>query len=98
MKRLHALLWRTCPSRMCVHKILNKNKINHSSSKLNPNSIWRSKQSIRWKWSRGEKEIQEKEDEEEMQPLRSQGPHPRVHQTIQRDHLVDMILGDIHKE
>jgi hypothetical protein len=24
-------------------------------------------------------------------------PHPRVHQTIQRYHMLDMILGDIHK-
>jgi hypothetical protein len=24
-------------------------------------------------------------------------PHPRVHQTIQKYHMLDMILGDIHK-
>jgi hypothetical protein len=35
---------------------------------------------------------QDKEDEEGPRP-----PHPRVHQAIQRDHLVNSILGDIHK-
>jgi hypothetical protein len=36
---------------------------------------------------------QVKEDDQEVQ----RPPHPRVHQTIQRDHPVDTILGDIHK-
>src|SRR5688572_25736759 len=35
---------------------------------------------------------QDKEDEQVPRP-----PHPRVHQAIQRDHLVNTILGDIHK-
>jgi hypothetical protein len=34
------------------------------------------------------------QDKEEDEPRL---PHPRVHQAIQRDHLVDTILGDIHK-
>jgi hypothetical protein len=38
---------------------------------------------------------QDKEDEQETQGQRP--PHPRVHQAIQRDHLVNSILGDIHK-
>jgi hypothetical protein len=38
---------------------------------------------------------QEKEDDQEEQGQRP--PHPRVHQAIQRDHLVNSILGDIHK-
>jgi hypothetical protein len=39
----------------------------------------------------GDANDQDKEDEEPRLP------HPRVHQTIQRDHPVDTILGDIHK-
>jgi hypothetical protein len=31
------------------------------------------------------------------QGSRTKPPHPRVHQTIQRDHPVDNILGDIKK-
>jgi hypothetical protein len=38
---------------------------------------------------------EDKEDEQEIQGQRP--PHPRVHQAIQRDHLVNSILGDIHK-
>jgi hypothetical protein len=38
---------------------------------------------------------QDKEDEQETQGQRP--PHPRVHQAIQRDHLVNSILVDIHK-
>jgi transposase InsO family protein len=38
---------------------------------------------------------EDKEDEQEIQGQRPQ--HPRVHQAIQRDHLVNSILGDIHK-
>jgi hypothetical protein len=38
---------------------------------------------------------QDKEDDQEIQGQRL--PHPRVHQAIQRDHLVNSILGDIHK-
>jgi hypothetical protein len=47
---------------------------------------------------------QEEEDDEQGKntkgedETRPQVLHPRVHQTIQRDHLVDMILEDIHKE
>jgi hypothetical protein len=41
----------------------------------------------------GDEDDQEKEDEQEVQ----RPPHPRVHQEIQRDHLVNSILGDIHK-
>jgi hypothetical protein len=38
------------------------------------------------------------EDKEDDQEIRDQiPPHPRVHQTIQRDHPVNSILGDIHK-
>jgi hypothetical protein len=38
------------------------------------------------------------EDNEDDQEIRDQRPpHPRVHQTIQRDHHVNSILGDIHK-
>jgi hypothetical protein len=43
----------------------------------------------------GDDNDQNKEDEQEVQGQRSS--HPRVHQTIQRDHLVNSILGDIHK-
>jgi hypothetical protein len=43
----------------------------------------------------GDDHDQDKEDDEEEQGQRS--PHPRVHQAIQRDHLVNSILGDIHK-
>jgi hypothetical protein len=39
----------------------------------------------------GDANNQDKADEE------PKPPHPRVHQAIQRDHLVDTILGDIHK-
>jgi hypothetical protein len=35
------------------------------------------------------------EDDQEIQSQRP--PHPRVHQSIQRDHPVNSILGDIHK-
>jgi hypothetical protein len=38
---------------------------------------------------------QDKEDEQEVHGPRP--PHPRVHQAIQRDHLVNSILDDIHK-
>jgi hypothetical protein len=31
------------------------------------------------------------------QGSRTRPPHPRVHQTVQRDHPVDNILGDIKK-
>jgi hypothetical protein len=43
----------------------------------------------------GVEEEQEKEDEDEEPPLKSKVLHPIVHHTIQRDHLVDKILGDI---
>jgi hypothetical protein len=39
---------------------------------------------------------EDKEDEQEIWDQRP--PHPRVHQAIQRDHPVNSILGDIHKE
>jgi hypothetical protein len=39
----------------------------------------------------GDTNDQDKEDEDQRPP------HPRVHQAIQRDHLVNTILGDIHK-
>jgi hypothetical protein len=32
------------------------------------------------------------------QGSRTKPPHPRVHQTVQRDHPVNNILGDIQKE
>jgi hypothetical protein len=42
----------------------------------------------------GDEDDQDKEDQE----IRDQRPpHPRVHQAIQRDQLVNSILGDIHK-
>jgi hypothetical protein len=41
----------------------------------------------------GDDNDQEKEDDQEVQGQRP--PHPRVHQAIQRDHLVNSILGDI---
>jgi hypothetical protein len=37
------------------------------------------------------------EDEGDHQGSRAKPPHPRVHQTVQRDHPVDSILGDIKK-
>jgi hypothetical protein len=40
----------------------------------------------------GDANNQDKEDDEGPRP-----PHPRVHQAIQRDHLVNSILGNIHK-
>jgi hypothetical protein len=40
----------------------------------------------------GDANDQDKEDDEGPRP-----PHPRVHQTIQRDYPVNSILGDIHK-
>jgi hypothetical protein len=43
----------------------------------------------------GDEVDQEKEDEQEIQDQRQ--PHPRVHQTIQQDHPVNSILGDIQK-
>jgi hypothetical protein len=43
----------------------------------------------------GDDNDKDKEDEQEIQGQRP--PHPRVHQTIQRDHPVNSILGDIHK-
>jgi hypothetical protein len=44
----------------------------------------------------GDEDNQDKEDDQEIQDQRP--PHPRVHQAIQRDHPVNSILGDIHKE
>jgi hypothetical protein len=44
----------------------------------------------------GDEVDQDKEDDLEIQGQRP--PHPRVHQAIQRDHPVNTILGDIHKE
>jgi hypothetical protein len=44
---------------------------------------------------RGDEDDQDKEDDQEIQDQRA--PHQRVHQAIQRDHLVNSILGDIHK-
>jgi hypothetical protein len=43
----------------------------------------------------GDQANKDKEDEQEIQGQRP--PHPRVHQEIQRDHLVNSILDDIHK-
>jgi hypothetical protein len=43
----------------------------------------------------GDDNDKDKGDEQEIQGQRP--PHPRVHQAIQRDHLVNTILGDIHK-
>jgi hypothetical protein len=37
------------------------------------------------------------EDDGDHQESRSKPPHPRVHQTVQRDHPADNILGDIKK-
>jgi hypothetical protein len=42
----------------------------------------------------GDEDDQEKKDDQEIQDQRP--PHPRVHQTIQRDHPINSILGDIH--
>jgi hypothetical protein len=44
----------------------------------------------------GDDNDKDKEDDQEIQGQRL--PHPRVHQAIQRDHPVNSILGDIHKE
>jgi hypothetical protein len=44
----------------------------------------------------GDDNDKDKEDEQKIQGQRP--PHPRVHQTIQRDHPVNSILGDIHKK
>jgi hypothetical protein len=44
---------------------------------------------------RGDEDNEDKEDDQEIQGQRP--PHPRVHQAIQRDHLVNSILGDINK-
>jgi hypothetical protein len=41
---------------------------------------------------RGDANDQDKEDDQVPRP-----PHPRVHQAIQQDHLVNSILGDINK-
>jgi hypothetical protein len=43
----------------------------------------------------GDEDIEDMEDEQEIRDQRP--PHPRVHQSIQRDHPVNSILGDIHK-
>jgi hypothetical protein len=43
----------------------------------------------------GDEDDQDKEDDQEIRDQRL--PQPRVHQAIQRDHLVNSILGDIHK-
>jgi hypothetical protein len=43
-----------------------------------------------------EDDNEDKEDEQEIRDQRP--PHPRVHQAIQRDHPVNSILVDIHKE
>jgi hypothetical protein len=43
----------------------------------------------------GDENDQEKEDDQEIQGHTP--PHPRVDQAIQQDHLVNSILGDIHK-
>jgi hypothetical protein len=45
----------------------------------------------------GVNEEQDKEDEDKVLQSKSKVPHPRVHHTIQRYDLVDMILGDINK-
>jgi hypothetical protein len=45
----------------------------------------------------GDKEKRVNEDKEAIQPSRPQVPHLRVHQTIPRDHPMDMILEGIHK-
>ena len=37
------------------------------------------------------------EDDEDGDDPRPRPPHPRVHQSVQRDHPVDNILGDIEK-
>jgi hypothetical protein len=44
----------------------------------------------------GDEFDQDKEDDQEIQGQRP--PNPRVHQAIQRDHPMNSILGDIHKE
>jgi hypothetical protein len=43
----------------------------------------------------GDEDNQDKEDDQEIQDQRP--PLPRVHQAIQRDHLINSFLGDIHK-
>jgi hypothetical protein len=43
----------------------------------------------------GDEENEDKEDDQEIRDQRP--PHPRVYQAIQRHHLVNSILGDIHK-
>jgi hypothetical protein len=45
-------------------------------------------------WIKGDEDVQDKEDDQEIRDQRL--PHPRVHQAIQRDHPVNSILGDIH--
>jgi hypothetical protein len=42
-------------------------------------------------------EQNEEEKDDEQEESRNQVPHPRVHQSVQRDHPVDNILGDIAK-
>jgi hypothetical protein len=44
----------------------------------------------------GDDDNEDKEDDQEIRVKRP--PHPRVHLAIQRDHPVNSILGDIHKE
>jgi hypothetical protein len=43
----------------------------------------------------GDEDDQDKKDDQEIWDQIP--PHPRVHQAIQRDHLINSILGDIHK-
>jgi hypothetical protein len=45
----------------------------------------------------GSVEQDEEERDDEQEESRNQVPHPRVHQSVQRDHPVDNILGDIAK-
>jgi hypothetical protein len=44
----------------------------------------------------GDDDNEDKEDDHEIRVKRP--PHPRVHLAVQRDHPVNSILGDIHKE
>ena len=82
---------------MCVLKSLNKNKINQPLSKLNPAQDEEQEAQDDVTHQGGADDDQDKEDDQEIQATRPQAPHPRVHQVIQRDHLIDMILGDIQK-
>jgi hypothetical protein len=90
LRSLHKYKINLHPQIKHVHQLRMKSKLKKMRNKFKTMNKLKMKA-----WIKGDGEEQEKEDGQKIQAIKA--PHPRVRQAIQRDHPVDMILGDIQK-